>query len=302
MRVTLPGDVVQRYRRFSLYNSPYPAHDHGNAIDLYPESNDAISPVAGVVRDTRTVGCPGRPYASSEDHLIVIDVDQEWAAAAGVDADVDADVGEGLLARILHVDPSVEPGDRVDVGDSLGPMVRSGFFGQWVANHVHLGFRPTDANPYRASGSLPIDVDVAVAPMAWDGTGQVVETGPSHVVLDAPEHPAPEETFAAIASDSGIPLDGGLAHYAGGGLFGHQEGPIDLLGQQVGVAAGRDVTWDPVQVLVGEEHADGLSLFAARDAGFGAKVVRPEADLRIGDEVAVRIVPSDDPVRLGAGR
>ncbi|MFB6177648.1 MAG: hypothetical protein ABEI99_10975, partial [Halobaculum sp.] len=53
--VSLPQAVVDRYRRFSLYNSPYPAHDRGHGIDLYPETNVGVSLVAGEVLDTRTV-------------------------------------------------------------------------------------------------------------------------------------------------------------------------------------------------------------------------------------------------------
>jgi len=211
MAVTLSSSVLDRYRRFSRFNSPYPAHDDGCAIDLYPDSEAGISPVAGVVRETRTVGCPDRPYAADEDHLIVVELDEDWCRRAGA--------APGTIARILHVVPEVSAGDRVAVGDALGPLTRSGFFGQWVDNHVHLGFRAPGANALRASGSLPVDVDVSVEPIQWDGTGAVVERGPTHVVLDAPTHPAPRQRFAALASDDGIPLDGGLAHYAGGGAF-----------------------------------------------------------------------------------
>ncbi|WP_058366241.1 hypothetical protein [Haloparvum sedimenti] len=303
MRVTLSGEVLARYPRFSLYNSPYPAHDRGHAVDLYPAGDGGTSPVAGVVRETRTVGCPDRSYAAERDHLIVIDVDPEWAAAAGVEGD--------LLARVLHVDPTVEPGDRVSVGDRLGPMVRSGFFGQWVDRHVHLGFRPADENPYRASGSLPVDLGVDVATAAWDGTGRVVETGPTHAVLDAPTHPAPGDRFAALASDEGVPLDGGLRHYAGGGALGTVAGDtastrerdveLSLLDERVGVADGRHVRWKPVAISANGEPAAGLSLFASRER-LGVKLVLPEAPLTVGDEVRVRVAPTDDPVRFGVGR
>jgi len=196
MAVTLSSSVLDRYRRFSRFNSPYPAHDDGCAIDLYPDSEAGISPVAGVVRETRTVGCPDRPYAADEDHLIVVELDEDWCRRAGA--------APGTIARILHVVPEVSAaGDRVAVGDALGPLTRSGFFGQWVDNHVHLGFRAPGANALRASGSLPVDVDVSVEPIQWDGTGAVVERGPTHVVLDAPTHPAPGQRFAALASDDG---------------------------------------------------------------------------------------------------
>ena len=291
--IRLPSDIVSRYRRFSRFNSPYPAHDTGRAIDLYPTGEDGISPVSGVVRETHTVGCPDRPYAASEDHLIVVDLDDEWCRRTSTKP--------GTAARILHVIPTVDPGDRISVGDSLGPMTRSGFFGRWVDDHVHLGFRSPGTNALRASGSLPVKVDVRVASVPWDGTGTVVDLGASHVVLDAPTHPAPGERFAAIASDEGVPLDGGLAHYAGGGAFGTAGGTVSLWGTRVGTATGRGIAWESIDVTANGTRVTGLSLFAARDDDYGAKVVSPDHEFAVGDAVAVGIEPSDDPIRLGVG-
>jgi hypothetical protein len=295
MAVTLPPSVLDRYRRFSRFNSPYPAHDNGCAIDLYPDGEAGVSPVAGVVRETRTVGCPDRPYAADEDHLIVVELDEDWCRRAGV--------APGTIARILHVVPEMSPGDRVAVGDTLGPLTRSGFFGQWVDDHVHLGFRAPDANALRASGSLPVDVDVPVDPVQWDGTGAVIERGPTHVVLDTPTHPAPGRRFAALASDGGIPLDGGLAHYAGGGAFDElaDGAAVSLWGTAIGVAQGRGVAWEPVDLLANGDRVVGLSLFAARDGGFGAKVVCPDRRFDLGETVSLALAPSDDPIRLGVG-
>jgi len=300
MAVRLPAESLAPYRRFSRYNSPYPAHDDGRAIDLYPEGEDGLAPVDGIVRATRTVGCPDRPYAAPTDHLIVIDLDDEWCRQAGTEP--------GTVARVLHVIPNVDPGDRVSVGDVLGPTTRSGFFGQWVADHVHLGFRPPGSNPFRASGSLPVSVATRVESMSWDGTGTVVETGPTHAVLDAPAHPDPGGSFAAIASDEGVPLDGGLAHYAGGGAFTpiDPDAALSLWGTRagVGVDAGRNganrVEWDSIEVVANGERIVGLSLFAARDARYGAKLVCPDREFDVGESVSVVIEPSDDPIRLGS--
>ncbi|WP_418280666.1 hypothetical protein [Halorubrum sp. DTA98] len=297
MTVTLPRDVVRRYRRFSRFNSPYPAHDRSRAIDLYPSSNDGLSPVTGTVRETRTVGCPDRPYAASTDHLIVIDLADEWCRRIGAEP--------GTTARVLHVIPDVVPGDDVSVGDVLGPMTRSGFFGRWVDNHVHLGFRAPGTSALRASGSLPVAVDVDVEPIRWDGTGSVVVCGPSSVVLDAPEHPDPGGAFAAIASDDGVPLDGGLAHYGGGGTFGRDGGRdgegVSLLGTRVGTLRASTIEWDPIDVFANGRRVTGLSMFAASDGGYGAKLVDPDGDLTVGDRVRVTIRESDDPIRLSVG-
>ena len=273
--VTLPAPVLSRYDRVSRYNSPYPAHDRGCAVDLYPATDEAISPVAGEVTDVTTVRAPRKPYAVERDHLILIDTGDH-------------------VARILHVDPAVEPGDEVAVGDSLGRTIRSGFFAPWVDDHLHLGFRPLDRNPYRAAGSLPVELDLPVEPLAWDGTGTVAATGETYAVLDAPAHPSPGDGFAGVAADEGVALDGGLPHYDGGGAFGRAEGPVSLLGTRVGVAnADGTVCWDDVTVAANGHELTGLSLFAARDAEFGAKLVHRDGDFSVGDRVEVTIRRTD---------
>ncbi|WP_254765990.1 hypothetical protein [Salinilacihabitans rarus] len=284
MAVTLDESVLGRYERFSLYNSPYAAHDRGCAIDLYPgtlrdgRTTAAPSPVSGTVRETLTVRAPPKPYAPEHDHLLLIECD----APAAV---------EGRIARVLHVEPSVEPGAYVSAGESLGRLVRAGFFAPWVDNHLHVGFRDPDRNLRRASGSLPIDLGVDVRPLAWDGTGTVVETGETYAVLDAPAHPNPGREFVGVCADEGGVLDGGLPHYDGGGLLGGRDGPVRLNGDRLGVADGRTVAWDDVVVRANGEAITGLSFFCARDADFGAKLIRPEASFAVGDELRVRVEP-----------
>ena len=281
--VVLSEAVVGRYERFSLYNSPYAAHDAGNAVDLYPGNGAAVSPVEGEIIGTRTVRCPPKPYAVDADHLILVDCGD-------------------VVARMLHVDPAVEAGDRVEVGDSLGRLVRSGFFGRWVDDHIHLGFRTHDQNLRRASGSLPLEVGLSVRGVAWDGTGEVVETGPTHVRLDEPDFGG--EGFAAVASDEGVPLDGGVVHYAGGGALGISSEKVSLFGTTVGRVDGRDVEWADVVVRVIDEDgnevpATGLSLFASQ-VPFGAKLVFHEGhEFSVGDRLTVTVEPTSEPVRLG---
>ena len=272
--VTLGADVLRRYAAFSRFNSPYPAHDDGRAIDLYP-TDGAPSPVAGEVVETLTTRAPDRPYAEANDHLIVVDTGDH-------------------LARLLHVEPSVEPGDVLAVGDPLGRTIRSGYFAPWVDDHVHLGFRPRDADPVRASGSLPVAVDVEVEPVPWDGRGTVVERGDTYVVLDAPGHPAPGERFAGVAADGwgrGA-LDGGLPHYAGGGLVGGDrrgDGRVSLAGHRVGRVAGGLVTWDDVAVFANGVRVYGLSFACHRDR-LGAKLVAWDGvPAEVGESVAVAV-------------
>jgi len=267
MTVSLSADVLFQYYRFSLYNSPFVAHDEGCAIDLYPETETAPSPVAGEVLDTKTVTAPSKPYAAEHDYLILIDTGR-------------------YVARLLHVKPTVEPGETVGVGDSLGELVRAGFFAPWVPNHIHLGFRPHEANFYRASGSVPLDVDIGLRPVSWDGTGTVVDTGDSWARLEEPTHPNPGSEFAGLESDGGV-LDGGFPHYEWGGLLGGGNRAM-IAGQPVGTVSGRTVQWNECTVRANGEPVTGIALFCARDR-LGVKLVGREIDLAVGEPVEVTI-------------
>lgn len=289
MAVSLGSDVLWQYRRFTLYNSPFAAHDRGCAVDLYPEDDGAPSPVAGEVLDTRRVRAPPKPYAAEHDYLLLVDTGAH-------------------VARILHVDPAVEPGDRVAVGDPLGDLVRAGFFAPWVPNHIHLGFRSPEANPYRASGSLPLSPGVDPRPLSWDGTGTVVERGETWARLDAPAHPAPGEAFVGLGSNGAV-LDGGFPHYDRGGLLGRpvreagetggtagQGGDVtagngrvvSLAGTRVATTLGRTVTWDDCTVRANGDPVRGIALFCARDS-FGIKLVGASVDLAVGQSVTVSV-------------
>jgi hypothetical protein len=268
MTVTIDSDTLFQYRRFTLYNSPYVAHDTGAAIDLYPEAGTAPSPVAGEVLETRTVEAPPKPYAATHDHLILVDTGTH-------------------VARLLHVDPAVEAGDHVEQGAPLGTLVRAGFFAPWVPNHIHLGFRDHDTNPYRASGSLGLTVSVDPTPLAWDGTGTVVETGETWARLDSPTHPNPGSTFVGLASDGGV-LDGGFPHYERGGVLGDGT-EATFTDTAVGTASDRTVTWDDVTVEANGTPVRGVALYCARDQ-FGLKLVGTTAgELESGQDVTVSV-------------
>ncbi len=281
--VTLGARALEPFERFSRYNSPYPAHDRGCAIDLYPPAGEGIahSPVAGTVTDVRAVAGPASSTEPTPEFLVVIDTGA-W------------------LARILHVEPSVEPGITVAVGDPLGQYVRSGFFDPWVAQHIHLGFRSHNANPYRAGGSEPIDLDVAVRALDWDGTGTVIETTETAARLAiAGETPA-TDSFVGLTmrSTTGqrMVIDGGLAHYPNGGwcrLAGEpptRDASVSFLGRQIGTCDDRTLQWDPLTVVANGQPITGLSCFLTR-SNPQVKLVCPEQTFTVGETVSVRIQP-----------
>jgi hypothetical protein len=272
--VTLSAPALAPFPRVARYNSPYTAHRDGRAIDLYPGTDQAPSPVAGTVVRTERMRAPSRPYAAEHDYLIVVDTGSE-------------------LARLLHVEPAVEPGATVERGDPIGELVQSGYFAPWVDNHVHLGFREYGTDPVRASGSLPVALDVPVDGVTWDGTGTVREVGETYAVLDQPTHPAAGERFVGIADDTcQVVFDGGVPHYETGGVHSldgdrSQAARASLLGTDLAVGSGT-VEWADVRVLVDGQPITGLSFLLERD-GLGAKLICPDRSFSVGESVAVEI-------------
>ncbi len=286
MAVRLEASILEQYERFSRFNSPYPAHEQGRALDLYPSSASeaaetggkivARSPIAGTVRETLTVRAPTKPYAPPHDHLIVLE-----CTDAGV-----SHSSETLYCRILHVEPSVDGGETIERGDRLGTLVRSGFFAPWVDRHLHIGFRPAGRNQRRAAGSLPIELEVDLTPLSWDGRGTVSAVSETAALIAIPTA-TPSSRWVGLAAGEGAVLEGGLPHYAGG-LYGGCERPVSLFGRQVGTATGGLLEWNDVVVTANGEMITGLSLFCMRESTAVVKLIAPGHSFTVGTSVDLR--------------
>lgn len=116
-----------------------------SAVDIYPNSGlyeeQVFSPVNGKIVMVREVHPPEpRSFkASVSDWLLLIKSEDE----------------PYLGIRILHVKPKVKTGDRVEIGDSLGCHIRSGYFNFWTGPHIHVEIRNLE-NPLRAKGGYPL--------------------------------------------------------------------------------------------------------------------------------------------------
>lgn len=276
--VEIGADVLSSYEAFTRYNSPYIAHNHGNAIDLYPGCDRAPSPVAGEVIFVDRVRAPSRPYAEPYDHVIAIDTEPSQSNAP--------------IARILHVEPTVTVGEYVDRGADLGRLVRAGFFAPWVDNHLHLEFRAPESDLRRASGAVGLTVDVTPTPLAWDGRGTVVATGDTYTEL-APPMPPPDATWVGLGCSTGDVLDGGLPHYEHGGVIpvrSERTTPISLLDTAVGELTDRSIAWSDLEVRANGKSIHGLSLFCARADSFRIKLITPTRTFPVGADVAIDLV------------
>jgi hypothetical protein len=229
--------VDETIKAVSFANSPYYAHMHLAAIDIYPKSNGdfAPSPVEGRVIGIRATKAPSPTHfkADEDEELILIANDAR------------------LTTKVLHLRSAVNVGDKVDVSTPIGEYVRSGFFNFWTGYHIHVEVRPKD-DPIRARGSFP------VAPRLLedhedDGRETIdPDNIPCEVVSIAPEHLLLKPPCGMLgcsggyvglkvfAGDGGVGiLDGGLPHYGVGGV---------LLSNADGVRAGSSVMMGDLQI------------------------------------------------------
>ena len=132
---------IPKSSHFSIGTSPYYAHQHGLAIDIYHEISlenyEALSPVSGKIITTKTMLAPKSKFEGgiNKEHLTLIQNKKN----------------PNIIYKILHIKPSIKNGQNVEVGDVLGNTIRNGYFAPWSSPHIHLEIRPKE-DAIRASG------------------------------------------------------------------------------------------------------------------------------------------------------
>jgi len=204
--------------RCSFFNSPYPMHCSFAGVDIYPErpfGNAAPSPIKGEVVKVRLLKCPpAKNFEGLEhDYLILLrslENPRRWV-------------------KLLHVKPSVEVGDIVELGEELGILLRSGFFDPWTDPHIHVEVR-SPLDPYRAMGGFKFKrcMEVDESEAVEDLSGVVVESKLEYSLVSL------NKKFK-----SGVPvelngqvglLDAGIPHYK---WFGIHLNNLPRLGEAV---------------------------------------------------------------------
>ena len=209
---------------WSFYNSPYPAHRLGTAVDVY-FPDEALFPFEeGRVVATRRVRTPGY-VPVREDYLTIVKVD-------------------GFCLKVLHVKPKVVEGEHLTLGDPLGEMVVSGFFSPWSDRHAHFELRPCH-DAYRARGAFLIHpILLELVPSLRGDELEVVECTENYCWA----RPLKTEGRSLTPLTSGgFSIEGGLPHYRYGALFGGVDN-VKLFG---------------LELSVGERLSNGVSIFDA---------------------------------------
>ncbi len=189
---------------YSVFNSPYPAHERGAAVDLYFNDGEALFPFEeGVVMDIRWYNAPrNRVDAMDKEPLILIQLSPT------------------IVAKILHVYPKVRIGEHLFLGDPVGELIVSGFMYPWSEKHMHLEVRPL-WDPVRASGASNVRILRAISiPATSRIEGTIIEKN-KYYVLVKPESIVNEGLTPLVirSGDNTYSVDGGIPHYSYAGLI-----------------------------------------------------------------------------------
>ncbi len=272
--------------RFSLFNSPYPGHRLKSGIDVYPShefGGGAPSPVEGEVLTVRRVKAPrGRGFVDAGYDVVTL--------LRPVD-------NPDVVVKILHVDTGLSPGDHADLGDNLGALLRSGYYGWGTSPHIHLEVRePSD--PLRARGGHTIHVlkGFADAEPAEEIAGEVVWTQPEYALLRLRTRGA--GLIGELEGEPGV-VDGGIPYYGWLGfhterptygavrLLGHPIADVKEVKDRAAIAETRGFSF-----ILDSEPLLGLSLYLTPRAEPIVKVLPRKIgglDLSTGDVASVKI-------------
>jgi len=177
---------------YSFFNSPYTPHRGSGAIDVYFNDGYALYPLEeGKVSEIRKIKTP-RNINCSEDFLILVDC------------------LNGMFLKILHVEPIVNMGDILYLGDPLGKLIPSGYFFPWTDLHAHFELRKC-GDKYRARGGEKLNpLIIESVPVAQGEDFVVVEKKDKYCWIK-PLHTNPHG-LTPISCGMGF-VDGGFPHY-----------------------------------------------------------------------------------------
>jgi hypothetical protein len=260
---------------FTVGTSPYYAHQHALAIDIYQhlelENYQAISPISGEVIKIKELIAPKSKFSNgiAKDYLTLVRNPKN----------------QQNIYKILHVKPFVRVGDNIKQGELLGKTIRNGYFAYWSSPHLHLEIR-SENDAIRASGGKAFnllfnDIDDRTENYA-------VESIPISILANFPEFllvRLPKEYYVNSKYFSGVKgnidkrfnciLDGGIPQYKQGITISNQTNkwmqklPVFLGDTELGILENISgqfgiFKFEPFHLYLNHIEVRGISLFLSK--------------------------------------
>lgn len=271
VRVSIP-----QTSHFSIGTSPYYAHQHGLAIDIYHnltlENYEVLSPISGSILKIKTLKAPKPKFLNG------VDIDYLILVSNPSNSEI--------LWKIMHVKPKVKVGDQIEIGELIGKTIRNGYFAYWSSPHLHLEIRPFD-DAIRARGgknfSLAIEKKDNIVESSEKINSTQIPVKIYSIFSEMILAHFPKHFYHKISPFYGVKikvnyldciLDGGIPHYKIGTVLSkheykqdtyhllylgpHRIGTLHELSGQFGF-----FKFDPIEFLLNNKRIRGISLYLA---------------------------------------
>jgi hypothetical protein len=267
---------IPKTSHFTIGTSPYYAHQHGLAIDVYHslllENYNVFSPISGYIQEIKPVRAPKPKFLGGIDKDFLILVKNP--------------INHKIIYKIMHVETKLHVGDKIEIGDPLGKTIRNGYFAYWSSPHLHLEIRPShDAIRARGGKEFTIAIGSQAGIDKQDDNYESTKI-PVEIHSIYPEFMlcqfsrsfyhkiTPIYGIKVIMNESAYILDGGIPHYKFGTVISnqlydnysfnsiylgkHKVGTLDRVKGQFGF-----FKFDPVKFFLNDKKIRGISLYLA---------------------------------------
>ncbi|MHA2390506.1 MAG: M23 family metallopeptidase [Promethearchaeota archaeon] len=265
---------IPRTSHFTIGTSPYYAHQHGLAIDIYHSLSirnyEILSPVSGKISKIKSLIAPKPKFTggTNRDYLILIE----------------NTLNSEIVWKLMHVKPNVKVGDRIEIGDPLGNTIRNGYFAYWSSPHLHLEIRnSTDAIRARGGKNFSLAIE---SRENFEESSEIGEFKRIPVEIQSICHEfilcrlpklfyhkiSPIYGFKVKTNQMDCILDGGIPHYKIGTIISSQElnsdYPIYLGTEKIGTTNEVNkqfgfLKFEPVKFFLNDIEIRGISLYLA---------------------------------------
>lgn len=271
IRVSIP-----QTSHFSIGTSPYYAHQHGLAIDIYHhltlKNYEVLSPVSGKVQKIKKVGAPKAKFSDGIDidYLILLTNPKNSA----------------IMWKLMHVNPNVKVGDLIHIGDLLGKTIRNGYFSYWSSPHLHLEIRPiNDAIRAKGGKSFSLAIRKKYVPNEFCKKVNIDQIpieinsiSPEMILARLPKHfydnQFPFYGVKARVNNLECLLDGGIPHYKIGTVIFEKKYisddfyPVYLGSFKIGILHEMRgqfgfFKFKNIKILLNDKEVRGISLYLA---------------------------------------
>lgn len=256
---------------FSLFNSPYPAHKFGTAIDVYFSGKAFFPFEEGRVLEIRKVRTP-QYVPTREDYLTIFQVEE-------------------FCLKVLHVKPSLKLGEKIYLGDEIGELVVSGFFRPWSDKHAHFELRNC-RDRYRARGGfLMYPKILKLVPTIRVNEFELVEKTEHYYWLKPLKRR--EKNLTPLAFN-GAPIEGGLPHYHYGAIFSKLK-EVEIFGAKFSVSQelpnGVGIFNADFQIFANGQKVKGIGIYCNQE-----KIKLIGGEFVVGDVMEIRFLKKQQPL------